>query len=65
MTKAEAIKATEYTEADLIDLALLCAKDKFSTLWHKCEHEGDMYDAEHYMNLTLAFKAMREELQNK
>lgn len=61
MTKAEAIRETAYSEEELIDLALLCAMDKFRKHWHECLAENDMAGAEHYMALTVTYQTMHEE----
>ena len=65
MTKDEAIRETAYSEDDLIGIALICAMNKFREHWNECLAENDMEGAEHYMALTMAYKAMHEERGQK
>ena len=61
MTKAEAIKNTEYTENDLINLALTMAV-QHSREWRN--QSDDIESWEHYENLMNAFSAILTERQN-
>ena len=61
MTKAEAIKNTEYTENDLINLALTMAV-QHSREWRN--QSDDIESWKHYENLMNAFSAILTERQN-
>ena len=61
MTKAEAIRNTEYTENDLINLALTMAVQQ-SREWRNESDESETW--EHYENLMNAFSAILTERQN-
>ena len=61
MTKAEAIRNTEYTENDLINLALTMAVQQ-SREWRNESDESESW--EHYENLMNAFSAILTERQN-
>ena len=58
MTKEEAIKKTEYTENDLINLALMMAVQR-SREWRNQSDDSVTWD--HYENLTNAFSAILSE----
>lgn len=61
MTKAEAIKNTEYTENDLINIALVMAEYK-SKEWR--DQSDDIESWEHYENLMNAFSAILTDRMN-
>lgn len=61
MTKAEAIKNTEYTENDLINIALLMAEYK-SKEWR--DQSDDSESWEHYESLMNAFSAILTDRMN-
>ena len=61
MTKAEAIRNTEYTENDLINLALTMAV-QHSREWRN--QSDDIESWEHYENLLNAFSAILTERQS-
>jgi hypothetical protein len=61
MTKAEAIRNTEYTENDLINLALTMAVQQ-SREWRNQSDDSESW--EHYENLMNAFSAILTERQN-
>ena len=61
MTKAEAIRNTEYTENDLINLALTMAV-QHSREWRN--QSDDIEAWEHYENLLNAFSAILTERQS-
>ena len=61
MTKAEAIKNTEYTENDLINLALTMAVQN-SREWRN--KSDDIESWEHYENLMNAFSAILTDRMN-
>ena len=61
MTKAEAIKNTEYTENDLINLALTMAVQK-TREWRNQSEDSESW--EHYENLRNAFSAILLDRQN-
>lgn len=65
MTKDEAIRETAYSEDELIDIALICAMNKFREHWNECLAENDMAGAEHYMALTMAYQTMHEAREQK
>ena len=58
MTKAEAIRNTEYSETQLVNLALLYAATDMSAYRDEAR-DVDMYD--HYDNLRRAFLLMYDE----
>lgn len=58
MTKAEAIRNTEYTENDLINLALTMAVQQ-SREWRNRSEDSESWD--HYEALLNAFMAIHEE----
>lgn len=58
MTKAEAIRNTEYTENELINLALMMAVQS-SRMWR--DHSDDEESWDHYENLMNAFSAILDE----
>lgn len=60
MTKAEAIRNTEYTENDLINLALTMAVQQ-SRAWRN--ESEDIHSWDHYDNLMNAFSAILVERQ--
>ena len=59
MTKAELIKKTEYTEKDLIGLALQIA-DNWARKNRNDAEDNEAFD--HYDDLHKAFEAIRNEL---
>ena len=59
MTKAELIKKTDYTEQDLVALALLIADD-WARKHRNTAEDNESFD--HYNNLHNAFEAMRNEI---
>ena len=61
MTKAEAIKNTEYTENDLINLALTMAVQN-TREWRNQSEDSESW--EHYENLMNAFSAILLDRQN-
>ena len=61
MTKAEAIRNTEYTENDLIKLALTMAVRQ-SREWRNQSDDSEAW--EHYENLMNAFSAILTERQS-
>lgn len=61
MTKAEAIRNTEYTENDLINLALTMAVQN-SREWRNQSDDSESW--EHYENLMNAFSAILTERQS-
>ena len=61
MNKAEAIRKTEYNEAQLISLALLYAATDMITYRDEAR-DADLYD--HYDNLRRAFLLMYDEQMN-
>ena len=61
MTKAEAIRNTEYTENDLINLALTMAV-QHSREWRNQSDDSEAW--EHYENLMNAFSAILTERQS-
>ena len=61
MTKAEAIRNTEYTENDLINLALTMAVQQCRA-WRN--ESDDINSWDHYENLMNAFSAILTERQN-
>ena len=58
MTKAEAIQNTEYTEQELIKLALTMAAHQAKT-WRNGSDDSESW--EHYEALTNAFQALADE----
>jgi hypothetical protein len=62
MTKAEAIAKTEYTEEQLIDLALTFALTEMRK--YRDENQDDIEAWEHYENLRAAFTAIQDERTN-
>ena len=58
MTKAEAIRNTEYTENDLINLAITMAV-QHCIAWRN--ESDDIHSWDHYDALLNAFMAIREE----
>lgn len=58
MTKEEAIQNTEYTETELINLALMMAVQS-SRMWRDQSDDGESWD--HYDNLLNAFSAIFDE----
>lgn len=63
MTKEEAIRNTEYTENELINLALMMAVQS-SRMWRDQSDDEESWD--HYENLLNAFSAIFDErLENK
>ncbi len=61
MTKTEAIRNTEYTENDLINLALTIAMQQ-SREWRNQSDDSESW--EHYENLMNAFIAILTERQS-
>ena len=61
MTKTEAIRNTEYTENDLINLALTMAV-QHSREWRNQSDDSESW--EHYENLMNAFSAILTERQS-
>ena len=61
MTKTEAIRNTEYTEHDLINLALTIAMQQ-SREWRNQSDDSESW--EHYENLMNAFIAILTERQS-
>ena len=61
MTKAEALMNTEYTENELINLALTMAVQQ-SRAWRNESEEIHSWD--HYNNLMIAFRAILTERQS-
>ena len=61
MTKTEAIRNTEYTENDLINLALTMAVQQ-SRAWRN--ESEDIHSWDHYDNLMNAFSAILTERQS-
>ena len=61
MTKAEAIQNTEYTENDLINLALTMAVQQCRA-WRN--ESDDINSWDHYENLMNAFSAILTERKN-
>ena len=59
MTKQELIKKTEYTESDLIALALLIADD-WARKHRNIADDNESFD--HYNDLHAAFEAIRNEM---
>ena len=62
MTKEEAIRNTEYTEKELIDLALMFAIQEMRKYRDQASEEADIESYDHYENLRNAFSAIHEEL---
>ena len=58
MTKEEAIRNTEYTENELINLALMMAVQS-SRMWR--DQSDDIESRDHYDNLLNAFSAIFDE----
>lgn len=58
MTKAEAIQNTEYTEQELIKLALTMAAQQAKT-WRNGSDDSESWD--HYEALMNAFQAIADE----
>ena len=65
MTKTEAIRNTEYTEKELIDLALMSAITEMKNYRNQASEENDFEAYEHYENLRNAFTAIYEERISK
>lgn len=65
MTKNEAIRNTEYTEEQLIDLALAFAIQEMRKFRQEAEKENDAEAFDHYENLRLAFGAIYDERMSK
>lgn len=61
MTKTEAIRNTEYTEKELIDLALMFAIQEMRKYRDQASEEADVEAYDHYENLRNAFSAIHEE----
>lgn len=61
MTKTEAIRNTEYTEKELIDLALMFAIQEMRKYRDQASEEADIEAYDHYENLRNAFSAIYEE----
>lgn len=59
MTKQEIISKTEYTEEQLIDLALTFALTEMRK--YRDESQTDIEAWEHYENLRAAFTAIQDE----
>lgn len=68
MTKFEAIQKTDYSEKELIELALVIAQRKMEDFRdNKNVNQATtltLVDWEHYNNLAEAFNAIRQELGN-
>lgn len=62
MTKEEAIRNTEYTENELINLALMMAVQS-SKMWRGQSDDEESWD--HYENLMNAFSAILDERLGK
>jgi len=58
MTKQEAIQSTEYTEQELIKLALTMAAQQ-AKAWRNGSEDSESWD--HYEALMNAFQAMADE----
>lgn len=65
MTKTEAIRNTEYTEKELIDLALMFAITEMKNYRNQASEENDFEAYDHYENLRNAFTAIYEERISK
>ena len=61
MTKAEAIQNTEYTENELINLALMMVVQQCKN-WRN--ESDDIHSWDHYEALLNAFMAIHEELMD-
>ena len=59
MTKREAISRTEYTEKELVHLALVMAVQQAKTWRRESEDDADAYD--HYDALADAWQALADE----
>lgn len=59
MTKQEAIRCTEYTEKELVHLALVMAVQQAKAWRRGSEDDSDAYD--HYDALVNAWQAMADE----
>ena len=59
MTKQEAVNLTEYTEQELVHLALVMAVQQ-AKAWRR-ENEGDAGAYDHYDALVTAWQAMADE----
>lgn len=62
MTKQEIINATEYTEKELMELALTMAVQQMK---HFRNESDDSESWEHYDNLFVAFSIMCAEMKEK
>ena len=62
MTKQEAISKTEYTESELIDLAITMAVQRCKE-WRTASEDIEGWD--HYEDLKNAFEAILEERKAK
>jgi len=65
MTKTEAIRNTEYTEKELIDLALMFTIQEMRKYRDQASEEADVEAYDHYENLRNAFSAIYEERVSK